>query len=265
MLENFNYKKKFGQNFIYDENLLKNMVKFGNIDSNSLVVEVGAGAGTLTEQIAKIAKKVVSFEIDADLKPHLEEKFKNQDNICIVFQDAMKISNEKINSFVGGKFSLIANLPYYITTPLIFKFLENENCTSLTIMTQKEVAERIVSSEGTKEYGILSVTIGAVSNAKICKIIPKEAFTPKPQVDSAIIHIEKKQANVQYETLKKLVQASFAMRRKTLQNNLTKSLLLKENFLDICTRLGINPASRAEQLSTQKFIEFANEIDKLKK
>ena len=265
MIKNFNFKKKFGQNFIYDENLLENMVKFANIDSSSSAIEVGAGAGTLTQQICNVAKKVVSFEIDTELKPILEDKFKNQTNLTLVFDDVMNYSNDQINNIIKTKFHLIANLPYYITTPLIFKFLENKNCTSLTIMTQKEVAERIVAKEGSKDYGILSVTIGAISKVKICKIIPKEAFTPRPQVDSAIIHIEKFNSEVNYNTLKKLVQSAFAMRRKTLQNNLTKSLLSKEDFLNICAKLGIPPTCRAEQITTKKFKEFSKEIENLVK
>ena len=265
MIENFNFKKKFGQNFITDKNLLESIIKFSGINEKNVAIEIGAGAGALTEKLCANAKKVISFEIDKDLEPHLQQLFKNQKNLKLIFDDAMKIPNEKINTLAEEDFHLIANLPYYITTPLIFKFLENDKCKSLTVMIQKEVAERIASKEGTKNYGVLSVTIGAIATTKICKIVPKEMFTPTPQVDSAIIHIEKKETNINYSSLKNLVQSAFSMRRKTLQNNLTKSFMTKQEFLLVCDKLKIAPNCRAEQLTIDQFKQLAKEVENLKK
>ena len=126
MIENFRFKKKFGQNFIHDKNLLNEIANFANIDNTSTIVEIGTGEGTLTERLCEKAKRVVSFEIDEDLQPFLNEKFKHQANLTLIFKDALKIPNDEINKIANEEFALVANLPYYITTPLIFKFLENE-------------------------------------------------------------------------------------------------------------------------------------------
>lgn len=265
MIENFNFKKKFGQNFISDGNLLENIVKFSEITENDTVVEVGTGAGALTEKLCEKADFVFSFEIDTELKEFLDDKFKNTKNIQIIFDDVMNYPNEKINEIAKKPFHLVANLPYYITTPLIFKFLENPNCKSLTIMTQKEVAQRIISKEGSKDFGITSVTIGAVANAKICKIIPKEMFTPMPKVDSAVVKITKIENDVNYAVFKSIVQKAFSMRRKTLQNNLTNGLMTKEQFLTVCEETKISPSVRAEQISIEKFKEICSCFEKLNK
>lgn len=263
MIENFKFKKKFGQNFLTDTNLLDGIVQSSGITKNDVAVEVGTGAGALTEKLCDACKFVFSFEIDTELKDYLTEKFKNTTNLKIEFIDAMKVSNKEINKTVKTPFHLVANLPYYITTPLIFKFLENENCKSLTIMTQKEVAERIVSKENSKDYGVLSVTIGAVAETKICKIVSKKMFTPMPKVDSAVVKITKTENSVNYKTLKTLVQKAFSMRRKTLQNNLTNNFLDKETFLKICKELNIPENARAENVSTEKFKQFSIILDKL--
>lgn len=264
MIDKFNFKKKFGQNFLTDKNLLGSIVSFSGVSKNDTAVEVGTGAGALTEEICKEAGEVVSFEIDTELKSFLEEKFKDFGNLKIFFDDVMKFSNEQINEIVKKPFHLIANLPYYITTPLIFKFLENEKCKSLTIMTQKEVAERIVSKENSKDYGILSVTIGAIATAKICKIVPKEMFTPRPKVDSAVINITKTKSDVNYKTIKEVAQKAFSMRRKTLQNNLTNGLLSKEEFLKLCEEINISPNVRAENLSIETFRQISKFVDIIK-
>jgi len=223
------YKKSLGQNFIYDTNLLKSIASDALICREDVVVEIGAGAGTLTKVLSDIAKKVISFEIDKDLKDTLLSL--NLENAEFVFEDALKYPLDKLHERImhsASKYKLVANLPYYITTPLLFKFLEDEKCTSLTIMIQKEVAMRIVAKENTADYGILSVLCQALSDITYNRTVSKKVFTPMPKVDSAVITLKKNlRSNLRkIEHFKRIVKASFAMRRKTLSNNLMKEFFL---------------------------------------
>lgn len=264
MIENFKFKKQFGQNFLTDTNLLASIVRDSKIDKNSTVVEVGAGAGALTSEICNVAKKVVAFEIDLDLKDYLTNKFAETKNLQIVFCDALKLSNSEINEIAKNKFHLIANLPYYITTPLIFKFLENENCLSLTIMVQKEVASRIVAKPSTKDFGILTAKLNAFANCEICRIVSRKLFTPMPNVDSAIVRIEKKSFNFNAEIFNKIIDKAFSMRRKTLQNNLCNNFISKEEFFEICSKLSISPSVRAEALKVEDFINISKLVEQIR-
>lgn len=244
------FKKKFGQNFISDKNLLSAIVDDAKVGGGD-VLEIGAGAGTLTSAISERAERVVSYEIDRDLMEHLENL--GLKNVKFVFEDVMKISLEEIEKDFKGGYKLIANLPYYITTPIIFKFL---NCSrkieSLTIMVQKEVAERIIAKSG-GDYGVLSVMINFFGNATITRIVKKNMFYPVPKVDSAIVHIEidrEKFKDIDGEKFYALVGGCFAMRRKTLKNNLTK-------FLNGEKMAKISPqmlSLRPENLSLDDFI-----------
>lgn len=264
MIENFNFKKQFGQNFLTDTNLLASIVRDSKIDNNCTVIEVGAGAGALTSEICKVAKKVVAFEIDLELKSHLTDRFNKQTNVQLVFTDALKLKNEEINQLAGGNFHLIANLPYYITSPLIFKFLENKNCLSLTVMVQKEVADRIVAKSGNKDFGILTVKLGAYASCSLTRVVSKKMFNPVPKVDSAIVRIEKKNFNFNEKIFNSVVEKAFSMRRKTLQNNLCNNFLSKDEFLDICTKLTISPSIRAEALEIEDFINISKEVEKIR-
>lgn len=256
------FKKKFGQNFISDKNLLNAIVCDAEVSGDDEVLEIGAGGGTLTEAISSYAKRVVSYEIDKDLVSHLEGL--GLKNVRFVFEDVMKQSIEEIEQNFEGNYKMIANLPYYITTPIIFKFLNgSKRIQSLTIMVQKEVAERIVSLQGGKDYGVLSVMIAFFGKAQITRIVKRNMFYPVPNVDSAIVRIDidrNKFDNIDSEKFYRFVSGSFAMRRKTLKNNLTKFFADEKELLS-----KINPQFlilRPEQLSLNDFISLYTEIYK---
>ncbi|MBQ8748856.1 MAG: ribosomal RNA small subunit methyltransferase A [Clostridia bacterium] len=259
---NFEFAKKFGQNFITDTNLLNAIVEDCNLNKNDEVLEIGTGAGTLTRAISQKAKRVVTFEIDNRLKDILKETLKDCTNVELNFADIMTINQDEIDSKFENGYSLIANLPYYITTPIIFKFLESKNLKSLNIMVQKEVAERICATSG-KDYGILSIMIDFYGNAKIKRIVKRNMFTPPPNVDSAIVSIEINQKyDCNKELFSQIVHKSFAMRRKTLFNNLKQGFNLNKEQLDFLLK-DYKQGVRAEELSTQDFVNLTNLLDKM--
>lgn len=250
-----NFKKKFGQNFIFDKNLLSAIVEDASVNENDEVLEIGAGGGTLTSVISRSAKKVVSYEIDNDLKEHLNSL--GLENTTFVFGDIMKFDIENIEKNFENQYKMIANLPYYITTPIIFKFLNNsKRITSLCIMVQKEVAERIIAKKGSKDYGVLSIMIDFYGNAKITRIVGRKNFYPQPNVDSAVVVIDidrEKYKNIDSNKFYKFIQACFSMRRKTLRNNLQKLGLDKE----ILSRLPSDVLEkRGENFSTSELIDI---------
>lgn len=269
MLKDFNFKKKFGQNFITDTNLLKAIVNDSGIDDSCEVLEVGAGAGTLTKQIALKAKNVVSFEIDNDLKEILDESLKEQSNIRLIYKDILKTKAEEINSYFNTEFHVISNLPYYITTPLLFFFLENNlNIKTMTLMMQREVAQRLCAKCGTKDYGAITLTVNLKSEVKILRIINRKNFYPVPNVDSAIIRFEikKDKYKIQDETtLVKLIKCGFAMRRKTLANNiaLVFESVSKEKACEAIKQAGFNENIRGESLSVEEYILLHEKILKI--
>ena len=221
----FKFNKKFGQNFIFDSNLLNAIVSDAGVDENTTVLEIGTGAGTLTRAIAKKAKKVFTFEIDKELEPFLTKTFESYDNIQLNFLDIMKLNLQDFeNSINNEKYVMVANLPYYITTPIIFKFLEEaKNLTAMYIMVQKEVADRICAKAGSSDYGSITASIDVRGDAKITRKVNRKMFTPAPNVDSAIVEIKlnpNKFEVVNLRLLERVITASFAMRRKTLANNL---------------------------------------------
>ena len=252
---NHNFKKKFGQNFLSDKNLLKAIVSDANLNEKDEVLEIGAGAGTLTEIISQTAKKVVSYEIDKDLEPHLTSL--SLKNVTFKFKDIMQLPLEEIENDFEGKYKIIANLPYYITSPIIFKFLNNsKKIESLTIMVQKEVAQRIVAPIGTKDYGVLSIMINFYGQAFISRSVNRKMFTPVPNVDSAVVVIkaERKYKDIDGEHFFRFVQQCFSMRRKTLKNNLKgygdKLNKISQEFLLL----------RAEMLSLDQLIDIYRNI-----
>ncbi len=261
-LNGFKFNKKFGQNFIFDKNLLSAIVKDANVTNNSQVLEIGAGAGTLTKTIAGNVKKVVSFEIDENLKSILGETLKDCNNVEVVFKDALKTNIEDIEKHFTENYSIIANLPYYITTPLIFKFLEETNkVNSITIMVQKEVAERLVAKNNCKDYGIITILVDFYGTAKITRVVSRKMFTPVPNVDSAVVHIEiqKGKYNCDSKLFTKIVQSAFNMRRKTLLNNLSQSFNLSKEKTQNWLRLAnISVNARAEQLTTVDYVNLTN-------
>ena len=259
----FRFSKKYGQNFIGDENLLAAIVTDAGVTESDAVIEIGAGAGTLTRQIALKAKKVISFEIDRSLEPVLGESLAEVSNAEIIFDDVMEYSSEKIDEIAGGKFRLVANLPYYITTPVLFKLFECKNMISATVMVQKEVAERICAKQATPEYGALSVALQTKSKPVVTRIVKRTCFTPPPNVDSAIVRMDRVyRSDVSSpQTLEKLTRAAFAMRRKTLVNNLTSAMNVSRADAEaLLTACDIPVMTRGEALSVEQFIRLSNLI-----
>ena len=243
------FKKKFGQNFITDKNLLCAIANDAQIE-NCQVLEIGAGAGTLTQVLNDRAEFVHSYEIDLDLKEHLLSL--KLSNTKFFFEDIMKLSLEKIESDFSH-YKLVANLPYYITSPLIFKFIKSHKLDSMTIMVQKEVAQRICAKENSKDYGLLSIMTAFYGDSKITRIVGKDNFYPKPKVDSAVVNIkiDRKYRDVDEDKFYNLVQNLFSMRRKTIRNNLAK------NYKSLIAKLDEDLLSkRSEQLSLAQIINI---------
>ena len=241
------FKKKFGQNFITDKNLLCAIANDAQIE-NCQVLEIGAGAGTLTQVLNDRAEFVQSYEIDLDLKQHLLSL--ELKNTKFVFEDIMKLSLSDIEKDFS-RYKLVANLPYYITSPLIFKFIKSHKLISMTVMVQKEVAQRICAKENSKDYGLLSIMTAFYGEAKITRVVGKDNFYPKPKVDSAVVNIkiDRKYKDVDEDKFYDLVQNLFSMRRKTIRNNLTK------NYKFLIEKLDENMLSRrSEQLSFAQII-----------
>lgn len=258
----FDYKKKFGQNFITDKNLLSDIAELATLESGDTVVEVGTGMGTLTEEIAKRAKNVVTFEIDEDLREILTEKFSDS-NVRVIFGDVLNFDGEKFDSIVGEKFKLVANLPYYITSPLLIKFLKNKNLLSATVMVQEEVAERITAKPHSSEYGVLSVICQLFGDAKIVKRVGRRNFFPVPSVDSAVVHIERgahcDDLN-KFDGLIEFVKTAFRMKRKKLSTNLQSKNLSKEHIEAKLRELNLSESARAEELSIREFMLLYDEF-----
>ncbi len=253
-MSEFVFKKKFGQNFISDTNLLNAIVKDAGIDKTDEVLEIGAGAGSLTKAISQNCKKLVSFEIDRDLQEGLLAL--GLENVEFCFADFMKQTMQEIEAKFKGKFKVVANLPYYITTPIIFRLLEEtKKVESLTIMVQKEVAERVCAPVGGKDYGILAVMTNFYGRPKISRIVGRKMFFPEPNVDSAILHIDiaRKFEDVESDKFSKFVKACFSMRRKTLLNNLS-TIYSKEKLRTIFAEDVLR--KRAEQFSLEELVEL---------
>ena len=265
---NFKFNKAYGQNFIFDKNFLKSIVDMvATKDDEDL--EIGAGAGTLTSMLAGSTKKVVSYEIDNNLQPILNEALKDYPNAQVIFKDIMKVQMSEIEGNFQGDYIMVANLPYYITTPIIFKFLENaKHLKSMSIMVQLEVAERLTAKPNTKDYGAITPSIDYRANAKIIKRVGRHMFTPAPNVDSAIVKIDfvpNKFDILDTHTMDETIKALFAMRRKTISNNLKSHFCLsQESIQTICNNTNILPTTRGETLDTQTIVNLSNEIFKIK-
>ncbi len=260
----FRFNKQFGQNFITDVNLLGAMVSDAGITGEDTVIEIGPGAGTLTRSIANVAKKVVSFEIDRNLEPILKRTLSDHGNAEVIFKDFQKVSDAELRSILdGGEYKVVANLPYYITTPLVMRFLESEyKPSSVTVMVQKEVAERFIATEKSDSYGVISLAIALEGDAKLTRIVSRNLFYPVPNVDSAIVNIEIRDKGIEdKEDIKKLVKAAFSMRRKTLVNNLTHTLgLTREDVESALLAIGKDVRERGETLSLDEYVSLKDAL-----
>lgn len=263
----FGFKKRLGQNFITDKNLLASIVEKSGADENSTVIEIGCGAGTLTRAIAERVKRVVGFEVDLSLKPVLQRTLAGIDNAEIIFKDFLKADMNELEKRYG-EFCVIANLPYYVTTPLITKILdEGKLCRSLTVMVQEEVALRLCAKENTPEYGAITAVIALRADAEIIKKVPRTMFTPRPNVDSAVVKLTVRDGRLPVTDAafyKKTVHAAFAARRKTLVNNLVNAFSISRGQAEeILASCGIDLKARGETLSPEKFSALSDGLLKI--
>ncbi len=240
------------------------------ITKDDTVLEIGCGAGALTKVLSEKAKKVVGYEIDKTLTPVLDETLKDCGNVTIVYKDIMKERIDAVEKQLGGEYKLVANLPYYITTPVIMKFLENSYAIrSMTVMVQEEVARRFAASPKSSDYGAITVGINLRGSAEIIMKVGREKFTPVPNVDSAVVNILVEKDKFKGEDLSKIretVRTAFSGRRKTLANNLINGYKFSrkdaERVLEIC---GFSPLCRGETLSAEEFVVLTKAIEEVKR
>ena len=259
----FHFKKQFGQNFISDGNLLHSIVEASGITKDTTVVEIGCGAGTLTRALAQVAKKVYAFDIDRDLQPVLAETLSGLENVEVIFRDFNKLDLKEFEKEIE-EYTVVANLPYYITTPLVTKLLEeSEKVQGLSIMVQEEVAVRFCAKENTPEYGSITVAIALKGSAKIVKKVSRNMFYPRPNVDSAVVKItfERGRISVKSENAyRQTVKCAFLNRRKTLENNLINSFSLsREQAKSILAQAGVDEKARGETLSPTR-LAFLSDV-----
>ncbi len=259
----FSLKKKFGQNFIIDENVINSIIDKSKIDKDTLVIEVGPGAGSLTYKLGMSAKNVICYEIDTTLENVLKENTRDLNNVKVIYQDFLKANVlDDIKSYEYKKLYFVANLPYYITTPIIIKIIED--CIpvdKMVFMVQKEVGNRFKALPGSKEYGSLSVYLNYYFDVKKILDISRHVFMPEPNVDSIIVEFSKKEnllAVKNEAVFFKLIRDSFTQKRKTLRNNLKGYDL--EKIEEVLNRHNLDLSVRAEQLSTEIFIEIVNNL-----
>ena len=258
----FHFKKQFGQNFISDTNLLESIVTASGVTKETTVVEIGCGAGTLTRALAERAKKVYAFDIDVDLQPVLAETLAGLDNVEVIFRDFNKIDLGEFEKEIEP-YLVVANLPYYITTPLVTKLLEeSEKVQGLSIMVQEEVAERFCAKENTPEYGSITVAIALKGTAKIVKRVSRNLFYPRPNVDSAVVKIDFDRGRVEVKdekAFRQTVKCAFLNRRKTLENNLVNFFKITREQAKLAMQsAGIDEKARGETLPAQTFAKLSD-------
>lgn len=268
---NFKFSKSLGQNFLIDTNVIDRILEGARVQEGDYVIEVGPGIGTLTKEMGRTAEKVVAIEIDKTLIPILEETLADFPNIEVINQDILKVDvqelvKEKLN---GGPVKLIANLPYYITTPIVMKFLEEDiPVTDIVVMVQKEVADRMNAQPNSKDYGALSVAVQYYCDTEIVAKAPRHMFMPQPNVDSTVIglHVrEERKYNVDNEDIFfKTVKASFGQRRKTLLNSLGGLGFLSKDQIKIALQeANIDEKRRGETLSIEEFASLSNAVNRI--
>lgn len=258
----FTFSKKYGQNFISDPQLLAAIARDG-AEEGDFVLEIGAGAGTLTRALADMGARVTAFEIDRRLEPVLREVLA-ETTANVIFADALSYDTDSV---LTEPYRIVANLPYYITTPVIFRFLYDPDLISLTVMVQKEVAERICAKPATPAYGALSAQMQLMGTPRITRAVPRTMFTPAPQVDSAVVRLDisPKCERERLPRIKRVIAAAFAMRRKTLANNLCAAFALsKSDAEDVVATVAGNPAARGETLSVEQFMKIEEILSQIK-
>lgn len=264
----FAFQKKFGQNFLIDTHVLDKIISAAEITKDDLVVEIGPGIGTMTQYLACAAREVVAIEIDKMLIPILQDTLSEYDNVTIINEDVLKVDLNKLAEEKNGgrPVKVVANLPYYITTPIIMGLFENHvPLHSITIMVQKEVADRMRMGPGTKDYGALSLAVQYYAEPYLVANVPQNCFMPRPKIGSAVIKLtvhEKPPVTVRDEKLMfKLIRASFNQRRKTLANGLNNSPELhysKDQIAEAIERMELSPSVRGEALTLEQFAKLAD-------
>ncbi|KAE9628753.1 MAG: rRNA (adenine1518-N6/adenine1519-N6)-dimethyltransferase [Epulopiscium sp.] len=266
----FVFRKKYGQNFLIDSHVLNKIIKGAQITEEDCVLEIGPGIGSLTQVLSFQAKKVIAVEIDDQLIPILNDTLGQYDNIKIIHGDILKIDLKKLIEEENSNqpIKVVANLPYYITTPIIMELLESKlPVKSITIMVQKEVAQRLAASPGSKDYGAISVAVQYYSKPCLLANVPHNCFIPRPNVDSAVIHLEvlnEPTVSVKDEALFfKIIKAAFSQRRKTLINSLYNQNVIsisKEEMASILSRVGLDENIRGEVLSIDEFAKLSDAL-----
>lgn len=267
----FAFQKKFGQNFLIDPHVLDKIIRSADITEEDCVIEIGPGIGCVTQALLENAGKVISIEIDAQLIPILTEQFGGEPNFKLIHKDVLKVDLKKLieEESPNRKVKVVANLPYYITTPIIMTLLENElPIDSITVMVQKEVADRLASKPGTKQYGAITVSVNYFCESYLVANVPRNCFMPRPNVDSAVIQLklhDEPAVKVKNTTqLFKIIKAAFMLRRKTLLNTLAAHGELgieKDKLKQILEDSGVGAQTRGETLSIEEFARLSDFID----
>lgn len=266
---NFNFNKAYGQNFLIDPSVLDSIVELGGITESDTVIEIGAGAGTLTRAISAVAKRVIVFEIDKRLEPILHQTLADRDNVTLVFVDIMKLSMADIHRYVDNMpFKVVANIPYYITSPLLMMFVEGSALVeSLTLTIQAEVADRLTANPSTKDYGALTVAVDIVADSTKVLDLPRDLFLPPPNVDSAVVSVvmnRHKYDIADLDLLRRVYKSGFAMRRKTLVNNLMSAFSLsRDTAVSLLEQCDIPVGARGEQLHSSQYVVLADKLAQL--
>ncbi len=268
----FNFQKRFGQNFLIDTHVLEKIIRSANVTKEDMVLEIGPGIGTMTQYLCENARKVIAVEIDKNLIPILQDTLSEYDNVTIINEDILKVDIKALaeEHNQGRPIKVVANLPYYITTPIIMGLLENEvPIENITVMVQKEVADRMQTGPGSKDYGALSLAVQYYADPYIVANVPPNCFMPRPNVGSAVIrltlHEEKPVQVVDKKTMFSIIRASFNQRRKTLQNGLNNSPELsftKEQVVEALEKMGKPATVRGEALSLEEFAQLTNYLVK---
>ena len=258
----FSFKKQFGQNFLTDANLLDAIVRDGGVGADTTVLEIGAGAGALTRALSAQAKKVVALEIDKSLQPVLAETLAGCENVEVVFRDFMKADLPALEAELGS-YRVVANLPYYVTTPVLMRFLEEAKaCEGVTVMVQEEVAARFTAKAGTPDYGAVTAAIALRGEAQITRKVPRTMFYPRPNVDSAVVRIDFEAGRIPVRSesaYDAAVRCAFLSRRKTLENNLVNAFRIsREQAKKVLHEAGIADMVRGETLPPEVLARLAD-------
>ena len=257
--------KSLGQNFLINEQIIDDIVNVSNVTADDVIIEIGPGLGSLTAKLADNAKKVIAIELDENMINILSERFSLYKNVEIIHADVLKVDLNKLIDGEGNV-KVVANLPYYITTPIVMKLLEeNLKINSITVMVQKEVGERFCATPGGKEYGAITVSINYYTSPKIVLDVPKENFNPVPEVDSCVVKLDLKNEHIELKDEKlffRLIKTTFSQRRKNIGNSLTGIGISKQEVKEILEELNLDVNLRAENLSIDQYAKIANYIAK---